>query len=138
MAELKTKKNEKSVEAFLNGVEDEKKREACLIISEMMADITGEEPKMWGDSIVGYGEYRYEYASGRQGEWFLTGFSPRKRNVTLYIMSGFEDYDSILENLGKYKTGRSCLYINRIEDIDTDVLRELVEQSVKHMSEPNS
>ena len=98
-----------------------------------MKEITGEEPVMWGTSIIGFGSYQYKYASGREGEWFLTGFSPRKQNITLYIMSGFDQYDQLLAKLGKYKTGKSCLYINKINDIDTDVLKELVKQSVEHM-----
>ena len=90
---------------------------------------------MWGDSIVGFGSYHYKYKSGREGDWPMTGFSPRKRNLTLYIMPGFSEYDDLLTNLGKYKTGKSCLYINKIEDVDLDVLRELVQQSVEHMAE---
>jgi hypothetical protein len=93
---------------------------------------------MWGDSIVGFGRYRYQYASGREGEWMLVGFAPRKRNLTLYIMSGFDEYDGLLEKLGKHSTGKSCLYINKLEDIDLDVLRELVDKSVQHMRETNT
>ena len=137
MAELKTKPNDGDVEAFLNSVEDEKKRQACFTVLGIMAKATGAEAKMWGDSIVGFGSYRYKYASGREAEWMLTGFSPRKRNLTLYIMSGFDDYDALLGDLGKYKTGKSCLYINKIEDVDLEVLTELVEQSVRHMVETN-
>ena len=99
-----------------------------------MNEVTGEEPQMWGSSIVGFGRYRYKYASGREGEWFLTGFSPRKQNLTLYIMSGFEEYQPLLEDLGKYKTGKSCLYINKIDDVNLDTLRQLVEKSVAHMA----
>ena len=137
MTELKTKPNDQDVEAFLNGVEDEKKREACFAVMEIMEKATGEKGKMWGDSIVGFGTYRYKYASGRQAEWMLTGFSPRKRNLTLYIMSGFDAYDDLLGDLGKYKTGKSCLYINKLEDVDIEVLTDLVEQSVQHMIETN-
>ena len=90
---------------------------------------------MWGTNIVGFGSYRYRYASGREGEWFLTGFSPRKRNLTLYIMAGFENYDSLLAGLGKHKTGKSCLYINKLEDVDIPTLRELIRQSVTHLAE---
>ncbi|HSG16589.1 MAG TPA: DUF1801 domain-containing protein [Anaerolineae bacterium] len=133
MAELKTKPNDQDVEAFLNSVEDEGKRQACFTVKEIMEDVTEAEARMWGDSIVGFGTYRYKYASGREGEWMLTGFSPRKRNLTLYIMSGFDEYDLLLDKLGKYSTGKSCLYIKKIEDVDLDVLRELVDQSVKHM-----
>ena len=137
MAELKTKPNDQDVEAFLNSVEDEDKRQACFTVMKIMEDVTGAEARMWGDSIVGFGTYRYKYASGREGEWMLTGFSPRKRNLTLYIMSGFDDYDQLLGELGKYTTGKSCLYIKKIEDVDLDVLRQLVDQSVKHMIATN-
>jgi hypothetical protein len=104
---------------------------------KLMKEVTGEEPVMWGPSIVGYGSYRYEYKSGRTGEWMLVGFAPRKQNLTLYIMPGFEHYESLLSKLGKYSTGKSCLYIKKIEDVDEDVLRELVRQSVEHMKRSN-
>lgn len=133
MAELKTKPNEASVEAFLQSVEDEKKRQACFTLLKLMQDVTQSEPKMWGGSIVGFGNYHYKYESGREGDWFLTGFSPRKQNLTLYIMAGFDRYDELMAKLGKHKTGKSCLYINKLEDIDMTVLRELVAQSVAHM-----
>jgi hypothetical protein len=138
MSELKTKLNDASVEEFLNSVEDEKKRKASFAILELMKDVTDEEPKMWGDSIVGFGSYHYKYKSGREGDWFLTGFSPRKQNLTLYIMPGFEDYDTLMNDLGKYKTGKSCLYINKIDDVDLGVLKELVKQSVEQMEKTNS
>jgi hypothetical protein len=133
MAELKTKRNEGDVDAYLNSVENEKKRQDAFTILELMEKVTGEEPKMWGDSIVGFGDYRYKYESGREGDWFLTGFAPRKQNLTLYIMPGFERYDQLMQSLGKYKTGKSCLYINKIEDIDLGILEELVRQSVHFM-----
>ena len=138
MAEVKTKPNDQDVEAFLNSVENEKKRQASYTIKELMEEVTGEEAKMWGDSIVGFGSYHYKYKSGREGNWFLTGFSPRKQNLTLYIMAGFSGYDDLLQDLGKYKTGKSCLYINKIEDVDLDVLRELVKQSAEHVAETNT
>jgi hypothetical protein len=138
MAELKTKPNDQSVEAFLNNIADEKRREDSFKILALMKEVTKDEPKMWGDSIIGFGSYHYEYASGREGDWFLTGFSPRKQNLTLYLMSGFEEYDNLLKNLGKYKTGKACLYIKKIEDIDLQALRELVKQSVAHMEATNS
>ncbi len=137
MTELKTQKNDASVKDFLNSVPDERKREDSFAILELMRDITGEEPAMWGSSIVGFGSYRYKYASGREGEWFLAGFSPRKQNLTLYIMAGFDEYDSLLAELGKYKTGKSCLYINKLADVDLPTLRELVRQSVAHMAKTN-
>ena len=124
MAEPKTKPNEQSVEDFLNTVENGVKRQDSFSILELMKQETGDEPIMWGDNIVGFGTYKYKYASGREGEWPITGFSPRKQNLTLYIMSGFDEYDGLLGNLGKYSTGKSCLYINKLEDVDMDVLRE--------------
>jgi hypothetical protein len=138
MAELKTQKNDASVEEFLDSVANEKKRQDSYAILELMKDVTGEEPAMWGTSIVGFGSYHYQYASGREGDWFLVGFSPRKQNLTLYIMSGFDEYESLLEDLGKHKTGKSCLYINKLEDVDRSTLRELVEKSVAYMVETNT
>ena len=135
MAKLKTQKNDASVEDFLNDVSRERKHEDSFAILELMRDVTGEEPAMWGTSIVGFGSYRYKYASGREGEWFLTGFAPRKRNLTLYIIAGLENYDSLLAELGKYRTGKSCLYINKLEDVDIPTLRELIRQSVTHLAE---
>jgi len=133
MAELKTKRNIGDVEAFLNSVPDEKKRQDSFTILELMKQVTGKEPEMWGDSIIGFGSYHYKYASGREGDWFLTGFSPRKQNLTLYIMAGFDGYDQLLRKLGKHSTGKSCLYIKKMDDIDADVLKELVKKSVEHM-----
>jgi hypothetical protein len=137
MAELKTKPNDQSVEAFLNSVADEKKRRDCFTILELMQQVTGTEPEMWGSTIVGFGRYHYKYASGREGDWFLTGFSPRKQNLTLYIMAGFTEYEALLSKLGKHSTGKSCLYIKKIEDIDLEALRELVRQSVEHVVRSN-
>ena len=138
MAELKTKRNKVNVKAFLNSVPDEKKRRDSFTILELMKKVTGKEPEMWGDSIVGFGEYHYNYASGREGDWFLTGFSPRVENLTLYIMAGFDQYDTLLSKLGKHSTGKSCLYIKKIEDIEMDVLEELVRRSVEHMEKTNA
>jgi len=134
VAELKTKLTDASVEAFLAKIEDEKKRKDAQAVNALMRKVTGHEPKMWGDSIVGYGSYHYKYASGREGDWMLAGFSPRKQALTLYIMSGFEEYDELLAKLGKHTTGKSCLYIKKLEDVNLDVLRELVERSVAHMT----
>lgn len=134
MAELKTRPNEASVEDFINSVKDETKRKDSRIIADLMAEITGEEPKMWGPSIVGFGTYHYKYASGREGDWMRIGFSPRKQNLTLYIMDGFDKYDELLSSLGKYKTGKSCLYVNKLADIDMKVLRRLVKASVAHFN----
>jgi hypothetical protein len=135
MAELKTKKNDQSVEKFLNTVIDPSKREDCFEIMKLMQEITQEEPKMWGDSIVGFGEYHYKYKSGREGDWFQIGFSPRKRNTTLYIMSGFTKYEEILGKLGKHKTGKSCLYINKLSDVDKEILTQLATESVLFVKE---
>jgi hypothetical protein len=133
MAELKTTPNDQNVVAFLDGVSDERRRQDCFAVLQLMQDVTQAAPRMWGDSIVGFGDYHYRYASGREGDWFVTGFSPRKQSLTLYIMSGFDRYAELLAKLGKYKTGKSCLYINRLSDIDQAVLRELVAESVRVM-----
>jgi hypothetical protein len=130
---LKTTKNDNNVEDFLKSIDHEKKQADSFAILKLMKAVTGKEPHMWGDSIIGFGSYHYKYASGREGDWFLTGFSPRKQNLTLYIMSGFEEYDDLLSKLGKHKTGKSCLYINKLEDIDLKTLRELVRLSSEHM-----
>lgn len=132
MAELKTKENDQSVEAFLDSVADEKKRQDSYTILHLIKEVTGIEPKMWGSNIIGFGNQHYQYESGREGDWFLTGFSPRKQNLTLYFTTDFTEYDKLLNRLGKHKTGKACLYIKKIEDIDLDVLRELVRQSVEH------
>ena len=137
MAELKTQPNQGSVVDYLNTVENDVKRADSFAILNLMQEVTGEKPIMWGVSIVGFGTYRYKYASGRQAEWFLTGFAPRKQNLTLYIMSGFSNYEMLLGQLGKHKTGKSCLYINKLEDVNLDVLRKLVKESVDHMIETN-
>ena len=134
MAELKTKPNEESVIDFLQSVPDERKREDSFAILDLMKEVTGQEPKMWGDSIIGFGNYHYKYASGREGDWFVTGFSPRKQNLTLYIMSGLDEYEALLKKLGKYKTGKACLYVNRLADVDMAVMKELIRKSVAHMS----
>ena len=136
MAELKTKKNEASVEKFLNAIKDGQTRKDCFEIAKMMQQSTKAAPKMWGASIVGFGEYHYKYASGREGDWMLTGFSPRKQNLTLYIMAGFDRYDELLKKLGKFSTGKSCLYIKKLADVDRKVLKELVSESVKVMKRP--
>ena len=135
MAQLKTQKNDASVVDFLNSVEDERKRQDSFAILDMMSEATGEGPTMWGSSIVGFGSYHYKYASGREGHWFKTGFSPRKQSLTLYIMDGFSQYDDLLRKLGKYTTGKSCLYVKKLDDIDLPTLRKLVKQSVEYLAE---
>jgi len=138
MAELKTKITKANVDEFIKSVKDEQKRVDCFKIVDIMQKATKAEPKMWGTSIVGFGTYHYKYASGREGDWMLIGFSPRKQNLTLYIMSGFDEYASLLSKLGKHSKGKSCLYIKRLEDIDMKVLKELITKSVKHMQQTNS
>ena len=133
MAELKTKLNDASVRAFLDTVDDPRKRKDCLEIMKIMQQAAGAKPKMWGSSIVGFGSYHYVYESGREGDWMLTGFSPRKQNITLYIMPGFDRYKDLMKKLGKHSTGKSCLYIKSLQDVDVRVLKELVAESVKTM-----
>jgi hypothetical protein len=137
MAALKTRPNDQSVEAYLDNVTDEQRRQDSYAVLELMREVTGQEPTMWGDSIVGFGSYHYRYASGREGDWFLTGFSPRKQALTLYIMSGFGEYEELLDKLGKYTTGKSCLYVKRLEDVDLPTLRELVRRSAEHVAQTN-
>lgn len=131
--EPKTKKTDASVSKFIDTVEDEQKRNDAYTVLRVMQKITKEEPKMWGSAIVGFGTYSYTYASGQQGDWPLVGFSPRKQNLTLYIMPGFEKYDDLMEKLGKYKTGKSCLYIKSLQDIDMKILQSIITQSVDYM-----
>ena len=138
MAELKTKENDQSVEVFLAGIEDAQKQQDCRTLVAIMQEATGDAPRMWGDAIVGFGHYHYKYASGREGDWFLTGFSPRKQNLTLYIMAGFDNYDALLARLGKHSIGKSCLYVKRLADVDMPVLTELVVESVAHMQATNA
>ena len=131
MADVKTKENDKSVTDFINALENEEKRNDCFEIIKIMKEVTNLEPKMWGESIVGFDSYHYKYESGREGDSLVTGFSPRKTNLTIYIVAGFSNYTALLEKLGKFKTGSSCLYIKKLSDIDKNVLKELITQSVK-------
>jgi hypothetical protein len=131
MAELKTKATDASIDEFLQGIQDEKRRLDCYQILEIMRKATKSEPKMWGPAIVGFGDYHYKYATGRENDWFIAGFSPRKQNLTLYLMGRFDS--ETLKKLGNYKTGKGCLYINKLEDVDTKVLKELVSKSVKSL-----
>ena len=134
-AELKTQVNDASVTEFLNGVADEQKRNDCFEILKLMKQVTKEEPKMWGSSIVGFGSYHYKGKSGREGDWMLTGFSPRKQNLTLYLMGGFDTHADLLKRLGKFTTGAGCLYIKSLDDVDRKVLKELVQASVRRMKQ---
>ena len=133
MAELKTKPTSMSVSAFMNAIEDKTQRADCKAIAAMMRKATGKRAKMWGSSMVGYGSYHYKYASGQEGDYFLAGFSPRKQATTVYIMPGFSGYETLMKKLGKYKTGKSCLYIKRLADIDEKVLQQLITKSVAEM-----
>lgn len=133
MAELKTKLTGKNVEVFINKITDPKRKADCVIINEMFKKITKREPRMWGEAIIGYGDYHYKYASGREGEWFPVGFSPRKQNITLYSMCGFDKNQNLLEKLGKYKTGKSCLYINKLEDVDLKILEKIYKELFNSM-----
>lgn len=131
MYELKTKLNDASVERFLKSVKDETKREDCYKIISLMQKITKADPKMWGSSIIGFGSYHYKYASGHEGDMCLTGLSPRKQNITVYLAAGFEMKNELLKKLGKHKTGKACLYINRLDDVDMKILKKLIAESVK-------
>ncbi len=133
MTELKTNRNDGDVGAYLESVEYQQRREDALVLLDVFESIMDEPAKMWGNSIVGFGSYHFKYDSGREGDWFLTGFAPRKQSLTLYIMPGFEHYEQLLARLGKHKIGRSCLYINKLADVNMQVLRELIAESVAHM-----
>ena len=138
MAELKTKPTKRSVKDFVDAIKDEQRKKDCRTVSRIMKRITKANPKMWGPGIVGFGGYHYKYASGREGDWFLVGFAPRKQNLTLYIMSGFKKYSALLKKLGKHKIGGSCLYVKRLDDVDMDVLTELIEDSVAYVRKSNA
>lgn len=133
MSELKTKPNNLSVVDFLNSIDHPQKKEDAKSIYKLMEEITQTKGVMWGSSIIGFGNYHYKYKTGREGDWFLTGFSPRKQNLTLYIMDCFYNTEDLLKKLGKYKTGKSCLYINKLQDVDIEILKKLVENSVNHL-----
>ena len=130
MSGNKTQPTNASVDAFLASVADAQMQADCRAVAAMIAEVTGSEPKLWGASIVGFGSYHYRYASGREGDFMLAGFAPRKRALTLYIMAGFAEYGPLLARLGKYTNGKSCLYVKRLADVDQDVLRELTARSV--------
>ena len=133
MAENKTQKTGASVDEFLAAVSNAQRRADGLALLDMMKDVTGLEPEMWGPSIIGFGEYHYRYESGREGDMPLVGFSPRSKSLSLYVMPGFGEFDDLLSRLGKYRTGVSCLYVNKLADVDTDVLRELIARSYQYM-----
>lgn len=125
----KTLKTKADARAFIDSIPDENRRNDCHELADLMQEVTGAEPKMWGEAIIGFGDYHYKYASGREGDWFLTGFSPRKQNITIYLSYGFEQNTDLLKRLGKFKTGKACLYINQLSDIDLNVLKSLVLQA---------
>ena len=135
MAEVKTKPTQASVKEFLNQIPEKERREDCFAIAKMMEEITGAKPKMWGPSIVGFGSYHFKYDSGREGDWLVTGFSPRKNDLTLYLMRGFEKHRDLMEQLGKHKTAKSCLYIKRLSDIHQPTLKKLIKASIKQLNE---
>lgn len=129
MAEIKTQKTDDSVDDFITGIEDDRKREDSKTLLDIMERVTGEGPSMWGPSIIGFGDQQYKYESGREGEWFKIGFSPRKQNLTLYVTDYIPDGDPLLANLGKHTTGKACIYIKRLEDVDIGILEKLVKRS---------
>ena len=138
MADLKTRPNDQDVEHFLNSIADARRRQDCLAIAALMREVTGAEPRMWGEKIVGFGSYHYRYASGREGDAPLTGFSPRKENLTLYLSYGLAQDSALLQRLGKHKVGKACLYIKRLDDVDRAALRELVQRSVEQLIRANA
>ncbi len=133
MAENKTKKTRASVTGFLRSIKDPAMRADCNTVAKMMRAATGKNARMWGSSIVGFGTYDYKYESGRDGQFFLCGFSPRAKNLTIYIMPGFSKFQPLMKKLGPHKTGKSCLYVKHIADIDRATLHKLIEESVKVM-----
>lgn len=132
--ELKTKVTDASVTAFLDAVEPEQKRLDAFEILDIMKEVTGDEPKMWGPSIIGFGSYHYVYESGQEGDFMATGFSPRKAKHSLYIIGGVENYPHLTSKLGKFKNGKSCLYVNKLSDIDKDVLKQLIKESYNYIT----
>ena len=131
---MKTKATGASVKEFLAKIEDPERRKDCEAVAAMMRKATGAAPKMWGSSIVGFGKYHYSYPSGREGDWFVAGFSPRKGDLTLYLMGGLQAHAALMKKLGKHKTGKSCLYIKRLADVDPDVLRTMINKAVAHVA----
>jgi Domain of unknown function (DU1801) len=134
MEELKTKVNEASVSDFLESIANEQTRNDCQTIVQIMQQATNAKPKMWGSSIVGFGTYHYQYASGREADWMQIGFSPRKQNIVLYITNGYQEYGALLAQLGKHSVGKSCLYIKKLSDVDVSMLEKLIQASVAHMN----
>jgi len=135
MAKNKTVETDASVDAFIEAVENNSRRSDSRDLIVLMQTITGHEPRMWGPSMVGFGSYHYRYASGREGDFFITGFSPRKTALSVYVMPGLERYEKQLARLGPHKTGKSCLYLKNLDTVDRDVLKEIISDSVRVMRE---
>ena len=133
MSDNKTQPTQLAPRAFLNTVEPARRRQDGLVLLDLFERVTGFDPVMWGPSMVGYGRYHYRYASGREGDFLATGFSPRKASLSIYIMPGYQDYGDILRRLGKHKLGKSCLYVNKLDDIDLDVLAELIRAGLRDL-----
>ncbi|MCX2743088.1 DUF1801 domain-containing protein [Mangrovivirga sp. M17] len=129
MTTLKTQPTNRSIDEFIESIEHIKRKEDCQTLLKIMQEQTGEKPRIWGENIIGFGQYHYKYNSGREGDWFITGFSPRKQNLSIYIMTGFKGYTTLLEKLGKHRTGSSCLYVNKLDDIDLNILKTLISDS---------
>lgn len=138
MTENKTRENDASVSDFLNTIEDEQKRHDSFTVLALLQKVTSAEPKMWGTNIVGFGRYHYRYQTGREGDWFWVGFSPRKQDLTLYLNYGYDQHTELLKQLGRYKTGKACLYIRKIEDVNLVALEELVRRSAEPFLKANS
>jgi hypothetical protein len=137
VSENKTIPTDKSVQAFLERIEDDQKREDSRTLVQLMQEVTGLPPQMWGDAIIGFGKVHYQYASGRKGDTVLVGFSPRKQNLALYSLSGADEYEALLSKLGKYKRGKGCLYLNRLNDVDLGTLKEMVQRAVEQKRKAN-
>lgn len=135
MSDLKTKETDNSVKEFISSIDHERKKEEAFELLNIFEEVTGEKARMWGTSIIGFGKYHYVYESGREGDWMITGFSPRKAKHSLYIMSGFDQFEELMSKLGKYKTGKSCLYVNKLDDINIPVLKDLINKSVVYVKD---
>jgi len=134
VAEVKTKPTKQSVTEFLNKIPDEQRREDCFALAKLMEEVTGNKPQMWGASMVGFGSYHYKYASGHEGDCFMTGFASRKQDLTVYVAMGFEKHGALLKQLGKHRTSKSCLYLKRLSDIHVPTLKKLLKASLKDLS----
>lgn len=134
MAEAKTKPTKQNVTQFLNKIPDAQRREDCIALAKIMEEITGDKPQMWGPSMIGFGSYHYKYASGHEGDCFMTGFAPRKQDLTIYLMMGFGKHDALREKLGKHRVTKSCLYIKRLSDVHVPTLKKLIKASLKDLA----